>query len=190
MLRAIGRALMSALSGLWKNTLGVVNWCEQLLRWPFSVIFGNGGKAMPSPEYKPDVSAALLLDEFDEARARQVAVHDLDRDGVSTVMKYSKASKSARATYDLGSVREDLRTTLLDMSDLELDALGRAGLSAVRKFVDGKDHGVFGVRTFSPGESVKAALPEPKEPMTVQERMFWRVRARAERSGNQFAMPR
>ncbi|QOD63844.1 hypothetical protein HGK82_00805 [Ochrobactrum sp. MT180101] len=189
MLRAIGRALMSALSGLWKNTLGVVNWCEQLVRWPFSLIFGNGGgRAIPNPEYRPDVTAMQLLDEFDEARAREAAVHTLDRDCVDTVLSYTRASKSARTTFDLGSVKEDLRTTLLDMSDLELDALGRAGLSAVRNFVDGKDHGVFGVRTFSPGKTVKAALPEPKEPMTVQKRMFCRVRARAEKSGAQFKM--
>lgn len=190
MLKAIGRALMAALSGLWKNTLGVVNWCEQLVRWPFSVIFGNGGgRAMPNPEYKPDVSAMQLLDEFDEARQRQATVHDLDRDGVSTVMKYAKASGAARATFDLGSVKEDLRMTLLDMDDLELDALGRAGLSSIRKFVDGKDHGVFGVRTFSPGKPVKGALIEPKRPMTVQEQIFWRVRAKADKSGNHFTMP-
>ncbi|MCZ7885393.1 hypothetical protein [Agrobacterium salinitolerans] len=190
MLRAMGRALMSALSGLWRNTLGVVNWCEQLVRWPFSLIFGNGGGGRPNPEYKPDVSSSQLLDEFEEARARQAAVHTLDRDGVDTVLSYTKASKSARATFDLGSVKEDLRTTLLDMSDLELDALGRAGLAAIRKFVDGKDHGVFGVRTFSPGEPVKAAVPELKEPMTVQERMFLRVKTRAEKTGIQFQMPR
>ncbi len=76
------------------------------------------------------------------------------------------------------------------MSDHELDALGRAGLSAVRKFVEGRDHGVFGVRTFSPDEPVKAAVPELSEPMTAQERMLWRVRARAQKSGLQFQMPR
>ncbi|AMD59424.1 hypothetical protein AWN88_14220 [Agrobacterium tumefaciens] len=187
MLKAIGRALMSALSGLWRNTLGVVHWCEQLIRWPFSVIFGNGGRAMPTPEYKPDVSAMQLLDE---ARARQAAVHDLDRDGVSTVLKYAKTPKAARATFDLSCVKEELRNTLLDMSDHELDALGRAGLSAVCKFVEGRDHGVFGVRTFSPGEPVKAAVLELSEPKTAQERMLWRVRARAEKAGLQFQMPR
>ena len=190
MLRAIGRALMSALSGLWKNTLGVINWCEQVIRWPFNLIFGNGGSGRPNPEYKPEVSAMQLLDEFDEARARQAAVHDLDRDGVSTVLKYAKTPKTARATFDLSCVKEDLRNTLLDMSDHELDALGRAGLSAVRKFVEGRDHGVFGVRTFSPGEPVEAAVPELSEPMTAQERMLWRVRARAQKSGLQFQMPR
>lgn len=181
---------MSAVSGLWKNTLGVINWCEQLVRWPFSIIFGNGaGRAMPNPEYKPDVTGNELLNEFEEARARQAPIHTLDRDGVDTVLSYTKASKAARTTFDLGSVKEDLRTTLLDMSDLELDALGRAGLSAIRKFVGGKEHGVFGVRTFTPGQPVKATDPEPKEPMTAQERMLWRVRARAEKSGAQFKMP-
>ncbi|MDQ0318969.1 hypothetical protein QO002_001107 [Pararhizobium capsulatum DSM 1112] len=190
MLRAIGRALMSALSGLWKNTLGVVNWCEQLLRWPFSVIVGNGGRAMPTPGYKPDVSSTQLLEEFDEARARRAAVHTLDRDGVDTVLSYTRTTPAGRATFDLGPVKEDLRTALLDMSDLELDALGRAGLSAIRKFVDGKPHGVFGVRAFTPGQPIKAVVPERTEPKTVQERMLWRVRARAEKAGLQFQMPR
>ncbi|WP_167549649.1 hypothetical protein [Ensifer aridi] len=144
---------------------------------------------MPTPEYKRDVSGVQLLDEFEEARARQAAVHTLDRDGVDTVLSYAKATKAARATFDLSCVKEDLRTTLLDMSDLELDALGRAGLFAIRKFVEGRDHGVFGVRTFVPGEPVKAAAPEPKEAMTAQERMLWRVRARAEKSGLQFKLP-
>jgi hypothetical protein len=181
---------MSALSGLWKNTLGVVNWCEQVVRWPFSLIFGNGGGgAMPRPEYKPDVSGSQLLDEFEASRQRQAAVHDLDRDGVTTVMKYAKSSEAARATFDLSLVKEDLRTTLLDMSDLELDALGRAGLSAIRKFVEGRDHGVFGVRTFVPGEPVKVSVLEPRKPMTVHKHMFWRVKSRADKTGNQFKMP-
>lgn len=190
MLRAIGQALMSAVSGLWKGALGAVNWGEQLIRWPFSVIFGNGGgRAMPNPEYTPQVSGNQLLDEFEAARARQASIHTLDRDGVDTVLSYTRATRAARATFDLGPVKEDLRTTLLDMSDLELDALGRAGLSAIRKFVDGKPHGVFGVRIFSRGEPVKVTAPEPKKPMTVQEQMFWRVRERAEKTGNLSKMP-
>lgn len=152
-------------------------------------VLGHIWQWRQGPEYKPEVSSSQLLDEFEEARARQAAVHMLDRDGVDTVLSYTKASKAARTIFDLSCVKKDLRYTLLEMSDLELDALGRAGLSAVRKFVDGKDHGVFGVRMFSPGEPVKAALPEPQEPMTVQERMLWQVRARAEKSGTQFKMP-
>lgn len=189
MLKAFGRALLSAVFGLGRGALGVVNWCEHLVRWPFDLIFGSGGgRVMPNPEYKPDVSGNELLDQFEEARARHAAVHTLDRDSVDTVLSYTKSSKAARSTFDLGSVKEDLRTTLLDMSDLELDALGHAGLSAIRKFVDGKEHGVFGVRKFTPGEPVRISIPEPREPKTVQEQMFWRVRARAEKTGNQFKM--
>lgn len=184
------RAIANALASLWRGTLGAIRWGEQLLRWPFSVIFGSGGGAMPTPEYKPDVSGIQLLDEFAEARARQAAVHTLDRDGVDTVLSYAKSPKVARATFDLSNVREDLRLTLLDMSDLELDALGNAGLSAVRKFVEGRDHGVFGVRTYTPGGQVKAAAPEPKVEMTAQERMLWRDRASAQKAGLQFQMPR
>jgi hypothetical protein len=144
---------------------------------------------MPTPEYKPDVSGAQLLDEFEEARAQQVAAHTLDRDCADLVLSYAKSHKSARATFDLSNVREDLRLTLLDMSDLEIEALGNASRSAVRKFVEGRDHGVFGVRIYTREQS-KAVAPVPKAITTAQEQMLWRVRARAQKSGLQFQLPR
>lgn len=169
------KAIANALASLWRGTLGAIRWGEQLLRWPFSVIFGSGGGSMPTPEYKPDVTGTQLLDEFEETRQRQAAVHDLDRDGVSTVIKYAKATSSARPTIDLDGLGKDVRATLLTMDDHELRALAQAGIGAVRKFVDGKPHGIHGVPVVAPLAASPAA---PTTEMSAEERVLWKVRSR------------
>nr|WP_209601567.1 hypothetical protein [Sinorhizobium kostiense]MBP2235353.1 hypothetical protein [Sinorhizobium kostiense] len=183
------KAIANALASLWRGALGVLNWTEQLIRWPFSVIFGSSGGGMPKPEYRPDVSATQLLDEFDEARARQAAVHDLDRDGVSTVLQYARALPSARSTIDLGGLKKDIRATLLTMDENELRALAQAGIGAVRKFIEGKPHGVHGVPVVKPVQQV--AVPAPRE-MTLEERVLWTVRSKLlkEQSGQEFRIAR
>lgn len=169
------KAIANALAGLWRGALGVLNWTEQLIRWPFSLVFGSGGGGgMPTREYKPDVSPAQLLDEFDEARARQAAVHDLGRDGVSTVLQYAKASPSARSTIDLGGLKKDIRATLLTMDDHELRALADAGIGEIRKFVEGTPHGIFGV----PVVRAMVVANDPPKEMTAEERVMWKVRSR------------
>jgi hypothetical protein len=184
------KAFANALASLWRGTLGVIRWGEQLLRWPFSVIFGSGGGgAMPNPDYKPDVSGTQLLDEFEETRQRQAAVHDLDRDGVSTVIKYAKATTSARPTLDLDGLAKDVRATLLTMDDHELRALAQAGIGAVRKFVEGKQHGIHGV----PVVEALAAPPEvPSTGMSAEERVLWKVRSRLLKAeqGQEFKLAR
>ncbi len=168
------RAIANALANLWCGALGVVRWTEQLVRWPFNVIFGSGGGSLTNPEYKPDVSSAQLLEEFDEARARQEAVHDLDRDGISTVVRYAKALPSARPTMDLSGLGKDVQATLLTMDDHEIRALANAGIGEIRKFVEGKPHGIFGVPVV---RSLVTANDPPKE-MTAEERVLWKVRSR------------
>ncbi|ACP24370.1 hypothetical protein NGR_c05770 [Sinorhizobium fredii NGR234] len=181
------KVIANALACLWRGALGILNWAEQFLRWPFSIIFGSGGGGMPSPEYKPDVSSAQLLDEFDEARRRQAAVHDLDRDGISTVTKYASALPKARPTIDLGGLNKDIRATLLTMDDNELKALSKAGIGAIRKFIAGADHGVHGVPVVRSVEISEA----PKE-MTEHEQVLWKVRSRMLKSenGQQFKLAR
>ncbi|RVO68437.1 hypothetical protein CN087_12740 [Sinorhizobium meliloti] len=164
------KAIAAALAGLWRGTLGAIRWGEQLLRWPFSVVFGSGGGAMPNPDYKPAVSSAELLDEFDAARARQAAVHDLDRDGISTVLRYAKALPEARPTMDLSGLGEDVRTTLLTMDEHELKALAQAGIGAVRKFVAGQGHGVLGV-------PVVGSVKHIASPQELSAKDKWKVRA-------------
>lgn len=125
---------------------------------------------MPNPEYTPAVSGTQLLDEFDEARARQAAVHDLDRDGISTVMRYAKALPDARTTMDLSGLGTDVRTTLLTMDDHELKALAQAGIGAVRKFVAGENHGVLGV-------PVVGSVKHSNSPPELSPEDIWKVRA-------------
>lgn len=189
MLRAIARALAVAVSGLWKGALGVMNFAEQLIRLPFSVVFGNGGGGRPTPQFEPATSGIQLLDEFAEARARQAAVHDLDRDGVRSVVQYAKAAPSARPTIDLGVLKRDIRATLLTMDDHELRALANAGIGEIRKFVEGRPHGIFGVPVVrEPSE----AAAEPSKEMSPQERVLWKVRSKLlkEQSGQDFKLAR
>ncbi|MEY9830780.1 hypothetical protein ABIA25_002595 [Sinorhizobium fredii] len=184
MLRAIGRILSATVAGLYKGTLGVLHWGEQLIRWPFSLVFGSGGGGRPNPHFEPLTSGIQLLDEFEESRKRQTAVQTLDRDGVDTVIKYAKALPPARSTIDLGGLRKDIRAILLTMDDRELQALAQAGIGAVRKFVDGKQHGIHGVPIVKPLASATEKSPRG---ISAEDRVLSKVRARilkAEQSGD------
>ncbi|RDJ11258.1 hypothetical protein [Rhizobium grahamii] len=183
------KAIAAALASLWRGALNVISWGEQLLRWPFSIIFGNSSSGLPNPDYKPDVSSAELLDEFEEARARQAAVHDFDRDGVSAVIKYTKAPAHSRPTIDLGGLGADVRTTLLTMDDRELLALSQAGIGAIRRFVEGKEHGVHGVPIVGTTKQIHVQAPKR---MSEAERILWRVRSRTLKteSGQEFSLSR
>lgn len=174
MLRAIARALAAAVSGLWKGALWSLNFAEQLVRWPFSVVFGSSGGSRPTPHFEPQTSGVELLDEFAEQRARQAAVHELNRDGIDTVIKYAKAPAHARPTIDLGGLKADVRATLITMDDNELRALAQAGIGAIRRFVEGRQHGIHGV-------PLVRAIPADNAPtagMTAEERVLWKVRSK------------
>lgn len=175
MLRAIARALAAAVSGVWRGALWTLNLAEQLVRWPFSVIFGSGGGGRPNPHFEPATSGVELLDEFNANRAHAAAVHELNRDGIDTVVKYAKATPSARSTIDLGGLAKAVRATLLTMDDNELRALANAGIGAVRKFIAGQDHGIHGVPVVRPNTPVSDV---PRHEMTPEERLLWAVRAR------------
>jgi hypothetical protein len=170
------KMIANALAGLWRGTLGVLNWTEQLIRWPFNVVFGSGGGGTPKPEYVPDVSSAQLLDEFEANRQRQAAVHDLDRDGVSTVTRYASAPKRLRDGMDLSAVNADPRAVLLTMDDQELKTLSLAGPGKIRKFLEGKDHGIFGVPAVKP--ACKKVPEAQSTEMTAQERVLRNIRDR------------
>lgn len=169
------KAIANALAGLWRGVLGVVNWTEQLLRWPFSLIFGSGGRGYPASDYKPDVSAEQLLVQYEEARARQAAVHDLDRDGISTVLKFAAAPQRVRVDMDLSAVNAAARASLLTMDDNELKALSLASPGQIRKFLDGREHGIFGVPLARP---IGGAVGMSQDEATPHERLLQHVRSR------------
>lgn len=174
MLRAIARALAAAVSGLCKGAIWTLNFAEQVIRWPFSVIFGSGGGGRPNPHFEPATSGVELLDEFNANRAHAAAVHELNRDGIDTVVKYAKATPSARSTIDLGGLAKDVRATLLTMDDNELRALANAGVGAVRKFLEGREHGIHGV----PLVRAVSVANAPTAGMTAEERVLWKVRSK------------
>lgn len=159
------KAIAAALARLFKSSAGALQWAENLVLSPFRALFG-GAASMPRPEW---LTSSELLDEFEAAR-RQAAVHDLNRDGISTVMRYAKALPDARPTMDLSALNPDVRVTLLSMDDTELRALGQSGIGAVRKFVAGEEHGVFGVPVVG---SVKESTVKPE--LSREEK--WKIRA-------------
>lgn len=176
------------------ETLGKVGkwgWdvCWATARLPFELI----STRPPNPEFNPVIEKADIVGEYNEARKRHAAVHSLDRDGLDTVMRYAKSDSRNRIGMDLSAVKADVRTTLLTMDDHELRALSTAGIGAVRKFLDGKSHGIHGVPVVKP--VVKAPEPVSAEPpanATRHEKMLWRIKAELERDtkSRRFALPR
>lgn len=161
------KAIAAAIARLFKTGVGALRWCEDLVLSPFRAIFGGGG-GLPNPEFAPGMTSGELLDEFEAAR-RQAAAHDLDQDGISTVMRYAKALPAARPTMDLSALAPDVRVTLLSMDDTELRALEQSGIGAVRKFVAGQEHGVFGV-------PFVGSLKSTEKPELSEEEK-WKIRA-------------
>ncbi|WP_198011828.1 hypothetical protein [Rhizobium sp. 42MFCr.1] len=143
---------------------------EQLALTPFRAIFGSGSGMMQRPEFSPNMTSKELLEEYEANRQAQADVHRLDRDGIDTVVKYAGASAAARSTLDLSAIRSDARMTLLTMDELELASLAKAGPGKVRKWIEGGDHGIFGVPVVG---SISA--PQAKPVLSPEEK--WKIRA-------------
>ncbi|MBY5660921.1 hypothetical protein [Rhizobium leguminosarum] len=172
------KAIAAAIARLFKIGVGGLRWCENLVLSPFRALFGGGG-ALPNPEFNPTVTSTELLDEYEANRKAQAALQRSDRDGIECVVKYAAASPAARAMTDLSAVPADARLVLLAMDDHELKALAAGGPGRVRKWVEGKNHGIFGVPTVSPASPTNV-VPAPSRPpagMTPQQQMVWRVQA-------------
>ncbi|QND41808.1 hypothetical protein HB770_03995 [Rhizobium leguminosarum bv. viciae] len=163
------KAIAAAIARIFKMGVGALRWGENLVLSPFRAIFGGGG-AMPRPEFAPGMTSSEILDEFEARRQAAAAVPDLDRDGIAIVTRYAKALPDSRPTMDLSALNPDVRLTLLSMDDNELRALSQAGVGAVRKFVAGDKHGVFGVPIVG---SVKESIAKPA--LTCDEK--WKIRA-------------
>lgn len=151
-----------------------------LTDWLLSSIFGGGGGA-PSvpPEFQPELTASSLADTWTAARARTSAEHTLHRDAVEVVQRYLSASPAARSMMDLSPLCTPLQDTLIGMSSDELALLRTARLSALRRFVDGEDHGLEGVPRVQLASATVIPFPMPteREATSVEERMRLKIRA-------------
>ncbi|ANL64748.1 hypothetical protein AMC82_CH01055 [Rhizobium phaseoli] len=172
------RAIAAAIARIMKIGIAGIRWCENLVLSPFRALFGGG--ALPNPEYNPKMTSTEILDEYEANRQAQASSHQRsDRDAIETTKKYAAASPAARATTDLSAVPAAARVALLTMDDHELKALAAAGPSKVRKWLEGKEHGIFGVPNVTTSAKTKAvsAPVQPPAGMTLQEQMVWRVQA-------------
>ncbi|TAZ73806.1 hypothetical protein ELH70_14630 [Rhizobium ruizarguesonis] len=170
------KAIANAIARLFKCGVGALSWAENLVFSPFRAIF-SGGEPLPRPDFTPTMSSRDLLEEY--LTNRQAQLRHCHRDAIESVMKYAAGKAGARATMDLSSVRGDARSTLLTMDDNELKALAAAGPAKVRRWIEGEDHGIFGVPAVAPSKSTgpTPASSQPPAGMTPQQQILWRVQA-------------
>jgi hypothetical protein len=150
-------------------------WLDDLISAPFRMIFGSGRE---TPSYTPDVQTADLLDVLKDSRqAAQEEAHRLDRNGIESVLEFAKAHRDTRATMTLPKRLDPrVKAALLTMDDAALRKLHTSGIGQVRKFLDGRPHGIPGVPSF--GEQLPTAADEPMpKGLSVHEAMLWKIRA-------------
>lgn len=150
-------------AAIWRAFMGGLSALDKLLGWSWRLIFGS---KEPLPHYEPQVQPIAILEELAAKRAKASAP-EFNKDGVASVMAYTKALPPSRATTDLSGLTDEVKDTLICMSDDELKALGRGGIRAARLFVSGRDHGIDGVPI--------VRLPKPT--MTAAERSDWKAQA-------------
>ncbi|WP_075292977.1 hypothetical protein [Pararhizobium arenae] len=173
MFSRIAAAIAATLKKLCSTIPSVIDWCEQVIRWPFSVLFGSGDSPLPS--YTPTTSKADILEDLKSARGKVASLEN--RDAVEAVLRYLRAPPQARKTMDLSAVSKDVRATLLTMDDAEFAALRNGGLAAIRLFCAGKDPGVHGVPSVK-RYRLPDAVPGPVPDLVHDNPIVGRVRAR------------
>lgn len=182
MLARFEAALAAGIAAAFSAIGSVGKWSFQLargvVRFPFE-LFGAGGPPMPAP-YEPEVRQSDILDEFIEARKRAAEVHTLDRDGISTVIEYCHTHREDRPRFVLPkTLDKDVLVALRVMDDKALRALATSGVGKIRKFLDGKEHGIFGVPALA--KTKPEPIRQPPVGLTEHERMMWKIKARLER---------
>lgn len=168
---AFARAIASMGKDFWTSLPSIGRRIDDIVEWPFRLLFGG---AAPLPHYEPTITPPGIIDEFKAAR-RAASLHSVDPSGIDTVRKYCNAkSQSARDGMDLSTISDDARVLLLTMGDDELAALGKAGPGQLKKFVDGKQHGVHGV----PVVGVHAPIPaNDRSPRPAFDHNGWKADA-------------
>ncbi|MBD8663023.1 hypothetical protein IFT59_07125 [Rhizobium sp. CFBP 8752] len=182
MLKTIVNALAAGIAAVFSGMAAVTKWGFQMargiVRLPFDLL--GGGQPIPAP-YEPEVKQADILDEFLEARKRSAAVHTLDREGIDTVIQYCNTHREDRPRFVLPKTLDrDVLVALRTMDDAALRALATSGVSKIRKFIDGREHDIYGVPSLA---KVKPqSLPKAPAGMTEHERIMWKVKARLEKA--------
>jgi hypothetical protein len=169
---AIARVLATMGKDFWSSLPGIGRTIDSVIEWPFRVLFGG---ASPLPHYEPTITKSGVIDDFKQARRAAASLHTIDPFGIDTVRRYCNAkSQTIRDTLDLSAIRDDARVLLLTMGDDELAALGKAGPGQLKKFVDGKRHGVDGV----PIVGVHAPIPaNDRSPRPSLDHRRWKTEA-------------
>lgn len=170
MAAAIARFVGTIGKGAWNSLPSAGKWLDDIVRWPFSLLFGGGS---PLPAYEPNLTRADVVDEFRKAR-QAAAVEVLGRDIVATVRKFCAAPKAERATMNLRGVDTGAMAFLLTMGEDELNALSRASEPAIRKFCLGKPHGVYGVPVVGVHQPIPA---NDSSPRPSSDRRRWKEQA-------------
>lgn len=173
---AIARAIAAMGKDFWASLPAIGRTIDGVIGWPFRMLIGG---AAPMPHYEPTVTKPGIIKELKEARRAAASMHTVDPSGIDTVRKYCNAkSQTVRDGMDLSAIRDDARVLLLTMGDDELAALGRAGPGQIKKFVDGKQHGVDGV----PVVGVHAPIPaNDRSPRPSLDHRRWKTEAQLRR---------
>lgn len=169
---AISRFLASIGKDLWNSAGSILDWTEQMVKYPFRLVFGHG---QALPDFTPRSEKSDVVEEYMAARAAaKAATQPIERDGLSAVVKYVRARPGDRADIDLSGVRAEVRDTLFRMSDVQLERLAEASDAKVRRFASGKDPEIVGVE--APSLSPAPERVEKTEPKTEYELMLDRIR--------------
>jgi hypothetical protein len=139
----LSRIAQSLAAGIARIITGVYNFALGLIQFPFSLL--NGRQARPQPDFSPAVDPDDLLRKLQTPSPQTQAERNRVRDTVRIVMQYINATPTQRATVDLSGLPRHVRMTLLTMDSLELQTLRQAGPGAIKRFADGKSHGIPGV---------------------------------------------
>lgn len=187
-MRIISAVLASIQQSL-KNALDkIMGIGVSLLALPFQVfVFGNGSPLPEQPpEFRPPVAADDLFSDLVAGPEPTPKIRDLDREGVNSVFKLAKMSKTERELADLSAVeRDDVRALLLTMTQTELDALTKAGPGPVRRLIVGGDAQVWGVPSVKPD----AVLPPSETELALRLRAVKSAMANPDGS-KPFVMPK
>jgi hypothetical protein len=174
MLKRIATILANAASKIIGSLPTVGKWLDDIVSWPFRKLFGDGRDA---PSYTPDIPASNYVEVLRNARETASAeTKKFDRNVLDSVMEYCRAHPDTRAVMKLPKGLDPrIQSLLLTMGDDQLRALSRAGMSQLKRFVEGIPHNVIGVPGF--GEIMRIAANDAAPRMSSDDHIAWKLRA-------------